>query len=378
MRLIEISRKYKMNYTRYADDMTFSTNDSNFINLKESFLRDVTKEIEKFGFSVNKSKTRLVFRDSRQEVTGLVVNKKLNVNKEYCKETRAMADNLYRHGKFTINGCNGTIKQLEGRFAFINQLDYYNNKNDDNKKHTLWTLNSREKQYQKFLFYKYFYANSKPLIVTEGKTDIIYLKAALKKNYSKYPKLVSKKGDNYEFKISFLKRTKRLEYFLGIQQDGADTMKNIYNFYHGFNQFPNLHTYFKEKSSSMPNYPVILVFDNEQISQRPLKKFINYAKLSQSSIQSRYNIIDNLYLITNPLVKEKSECEIEDLFDDSVLSITIGGKAFSRDKNFDNSKFYGKAIFSEYIMKNYSTIDFSNFIPILDDLNAVISGYKKQ
>lgn len=385
LRLIKISRKYKLDYTRYADDMTFSTNDYKFIDLKEKFIEDITKEIEKSGFLVNNSKTRLVFSDSRQEVTGLVVNKKINVNREYCKKTRAMADNLYKHGEFKINDCDGTIKQLEGRFAFINQIDYYNNKNDyynnkndhNKKQQKIWTLDSREKQYQKFLFYKYFFANSKPLIITEGKTDIFYLKAALKKNYTSYPKLVEKNGDNFKFGFSFLTKTKRLKYFLNIQQDGADTMKNIYNFYHGDNRYPDLYTYFVKKSSLSPNYPVILVFDNEQETDKPLKKFICHAKIPHKPVQSRYNILGNLYLITNPLVKGKKECEIEDLFDDSVLANEISGKTFSRDKNFDNRKYYGKTIFSEYIMKNYRKIDFSKFAPMLDDLNTIISDYKK-
>lgn len=33
----------------------------------------------------------------------------------------------------------------------------------------MWHLNSKEKQYQKFMIYKTFYANEKPLIITEGK-----------------------------------------------------------------------------------------------------------------------------------------------------------------------------------------------------------------
>jgi hypothetical protein len=378
MKLIKISRKYRLDYTRYADDMTFSTNDSKFIDLKNIFLEEVTKEIKKSGFLVNNSKTRLVFRDSRQEVTGLVVNKKINVSRDYCKNTRAMADSFYKHGEFKINDYDGTIKQLEGRFAFINQLDYYNNKNDYEKKHTLWTLNSREKQYQKFLFYKYFFANSKPLIVTEGKTDICYLKAALKNNYSKYPQLVTKKNNDFEFNISFLRRSKRLEYFLGIQQDGADTMKNIYNFYSGNSNWPNLYRYFCKNSSLKSSFPVILIFDNEQESKRPLSKFTDYAKIQPKPLQSRYkSIIGNLYLLTNPLTKGKIECEIEDLFDETVLSCTIGGKTFSRSKDFDESKFYGKVIFSEYIIKNYTTIDFSEFTPMLDDLSTIIKEFKK-
>ncbi|WP_181876391.1 hypothetical protein [Staphylococcus aureus] len=56
-------------------------------------------------------------------------------------------------------------------------------------------MNSREKEYQKFLFYKYFWRNSKPLILTEGKTDILYIKAALKKYYKAYPELIEKIGE---------------------------------------------------------------------------------------------------------------------------------------------------------------------------------------
>lgn len=144
----------------------------------------------------------MLYKDSRQEVTGLIVNKKLNVNRNYYKYTRAMANKLYTHGEFEINGLEGTIKQLEGRFAYINQLDHYNNKLD-NIRHNIWYLNSREKQYQKFIFYKCFFANPKLLIVTEGKTDVIYLKAALKKNYMDYPALIKKKVININIKFRF-------------------------------------------------------------------------------------------------------------------------------------------------------------------------------
>ena len=379
MKLIKIARRYKLDYTRYADDMTFSTNDPKFMDVDKTFLVYVTGEIVKYGFLINKDKTRLLFKDSRQEVTGLVVNKKINIKRDFYKKTRAMADALYKKGEFLIGDRKGTVKQLEGRFSFINQLDYYNNQIDHDNKHNVWSLSSREKQYQRFLFYKYFFANSKPLIVTEGKTDISYLKAALKKYYKEYPQLITKKGDTFVFNISFLRRTKRLEYFLGIQQDGADTMKNIYNFYTGTNNLPNLYKHFRELSIIKSINPVILVFDNEQESEKPLKKFINHAKIEKKPLPHRYtNITDNLYLLTNPLVKGMKECEIEDLFDETVLLQNIGGKTFSRLKDFDEKKYYGKAIFSEFIIKNYSTIDFSEFIPMLDDMSKVVSEHKKQ
>ncbi len=89
--------------------------------------------------------------------------------------------------------------------AFINQLDWYNNelepesiKQKANKKY-MSGLNAREKQYQYFLFYKYFFKPSKPTIVTEGKTDILHIKAALMKYSDRYPNLITKmmKGNMY-------------------------------------------------------------------------------------------------------------------------------------------------------------------------------------
>lgn len=378
MRLLRIAKKYRVDYTRYADDITFSTNDKKFLSNQKQFLIEVIDEINKSGFLINKKKTRLVFQDSRQEVTGLVVNKKVNVSRDYYKKTRAMANALYEQGEFKINDSEGSLQQLEGRFSFINQLDWYNNKIDNKKKHNFHELCSREKQYQIFLFYKYFFANTKPLVVTEGKTDIVYLKEALKKYYKKYPKLISKNEKGFEFKVSFLRKTARLEYFMGIQQDGADTMKNIYNLYSGKNGLPNLCDYFKLKYSLTPSYPVILVFDNEQESNRPLKKFLDYINNKQILRENRYSqVIENVFVSTNPLVKGKKECEIEDLFEDSILSHKIGKKQFSRDKDYDKEQFYGKAIFADYIANHSAELDFSEFKPMLDDINEILDVFKK-
>ncbi|HEE1729187.1 TPA: RNA-directed DNA polymerase, partial [Listeria innocua] len=165
-------------------------------------------------FKLNKNKTNLNFKDSRQLVTGLVVNKKINVDRRYYKETRAMAHRLYKTGEFQIDDKNGTLNQLEGRFSFINQVQRYNNVIDSSK-HDFNNLNAFEKQYQAFLFYKYFYANNKPIIVTEGKTDINYIKAALKTHHLEFPNLIVKKEDGeFDFRVAFLKRTNRLAHFL--------------------------------------------------------------------------------------------------------------------------------------------------------------------
>lgn len=373
-RVLRIAKKYKLDYTRYADDLSFSTNDKSFIEKYTSFMEEIEKEVQHAGFQINTAKTRLQYRDSRQSVTGITVNKKLSVDKKYYKLTRAMADTLYKTGEFSINNQPGTLEQLNGRFAFINQLDKYNNKNSLDSKSSMWDLNSREIQYQKFLFYRYFYANPQPLIVTEGKTDILYLKAAMMHFYRKYPSLISKKNENtFEFKISFLRKSPRLKYFFGISQDGADALQNIYKFYVGdkgkrtayFEIFSKLRTLDKQN-------PVILLFDNElNDKNRPISKFINSLK-NKDEFRKRFEkthnekIIGNLFLITHPLITGKAVCEIEDLFDDKTRAHIIDGKKFSPSDKYNPKTEYGKDTFSKFVFANYSSINFSNFIPLLD------------
>lgn len=385
-RLLNIARAFRLDYTRYADDLTFSTNDKNFIDKYNNFYLSIKKEIQKFGFSINEQKMHLQYKDSRQTVTGLVVNKKTNIHREYYRLTKAMALSQYKNNSFIINGEKGNLNQLNGRFAFINQIDRWNNKKDEINKHNIYYLNSREKEYRKFLFYKYFIANEKPVIITEGKTDIVYIKAALKKMYNYYPTLIEKdKKGNFKYKISFFARNKVNCYLFGISKDGADAMKNLYNFFSekqgDKNNFPDYKTYFKEKFKKMIACPIIFLFDNEfSNKEKPLYKFANYIgirnDLSKEVTLKKQQFLsidnDKLFLVTNQLVNEKKECEIEDLFLPETLNHIIDGKMFSRDSKFDRKKYYGKDEFSMYIASNYKNIDFSNFTKLLDNIKGII------
>lgn len=384
IRILKIAKKYRLDYTRYADDLTFSTNNKYFLNDYDKFLEDIKNIIHRSGFELNSKKTRLLFSNSRQEVTGLVVNKKISVPKEYYKNTRAMAHSLYKNGYFLIDDEVGTIEQLEGRFSFINQINLYN---IDNKKKDMWHLNSKEKQYQKFMIYKTFYANEKPLIITEGKTDVLYIKAALKKYYKYFPNLITKKDNgNFVFHVNFFKRKQKHSYYLNLVKDGADTIKNIYsNCYIKTKNNKNITTVhdFKKLRGERETNPVILIFDNEMVSNkdRPLKKFLNEIKVNASQKdklkENLYiNICDNLYLCTYQLNnKEACEIEIEDLFPADVLEHEINGRKFSKKDSTHDNRFYGKNEFSQYVYSNYESIDFSNFISLLSAINEIIELY---
>lgn len=380
MHLLNIARNYRLTYTRYADDMTFSTNDKHFIEHYDAFYNELSTEISKSGFRINKAKTRVLFHDSRQEVTGLIVNSKISIKREYYKLTQAMAHSLYVNGQFKINESEGTIDQLEGRFAFIDQIDKYNNIRD-RKNHTANALNHREKKYQEFLFYKNFCAGSKPLIITEGKTDILYLKSALKKLYLQYPHLIEKRDDEWIYKVSFLRRSKKLSYFFALNVDGADSMTNIYNMYTGSGKIHvNYYQHFTQKYGIAMQQPVILLFDNEFVKDKPIKKFIGICKCDEETLKAKLysRLIGNLYVQVIPLAHSKSVCEMEDLFSDDILNLEISGRKFDRTGKADITKFYNKDVFSKYIVANYEKIDFSAFTTLLDTLEKIMEDYSVQ
>ena len=378
LRILSLAKKYKLSYTRYADDMSFSTNNRAFQTAYIEFIQELKVLLKNSGFDINESKTRLEYYSSRQEVTGLTVNKKINARRKFIKQTRAMVDQLLKTDSFKIDGVIGTEEQLEGRLAFINQLDWYNNdlesenkKNKGNKKY-ISGLNTREKQYQYFLFYKYFFRPSKPTIVTEGKTDIIHIKAALMKYSDRYPNLITKNDSGkYVFNLYFLNKTKRLKYFLGIVQNGADTMKNIWNFYNGKNNCDNIFKYINDKSGYgviRDVNPVILLFDNEQNPDKPLRKFLKHIGMNAESNKPFLKLNANLYLQKIPRINN-SDSEIEDLYSKELLNISINGKKF--EKIVEDEDTFSKDIFSKYILEHYQEIDFKNFLPLLDSINNI-------
>lgn len=385
MRLLRLAKKYKLDYTRYADDLSFSTNASSFLDVQKQFFEELSVEVVRAGFSINDKKTKIQYKDSHQEVTGIVVNKKLNVARKYYKETRAMADRLYKTGEYTIDGENkGTINQLEGRFSFINQLDKYNNKIEIGK-HQFEYLKGREKTYSQFLFYKYFFATEKPLIITEGKTDVLYLKAALKKLWKDYPQLINKNDkEQFEYMISFLKKSKRIEYFLNIQIDGADALTNILEFYTNTKnpKYPNYMCKLKELRGENPANPVILLFDNEFTEKdSPISKFSRrWLKKEQQEDLKRNNWIhikDNLYVAITPLIAGYDLTDMEMLFDEDVQNVEIDGRTLDKTGKKDKLKYFNKDIFSKYIMKNYDKINFENFKIILNNIQNIMTLYQK-
>lgn len=104
-RLSKLARRFDLRYSRYADDITFSGM-SNVFHEDGNFVKALRHYVEKEGFTLNEAKTRVNSYYQRQEVTGLIINEKLNVTQTYVKQLRTMLHNWevsgyeYAHSEF--------------------------------------------------------------------------------------------------------------------------------------------------------------------------------------------------------------------------------------------------------------------------------------
>lgn len=119
--LMGIANSYGMTYTRYADDLTFSTDNE----ISEHQIQVITDAINKFGFSTNQKKQRVSTRSKRQVVTGLTVNDKVNIDRRFLKKTRAMIHDLHTNGlaKASSNHYNQDRISEEDQQRFLRKID---------------------------------------------------------------------------------------------------------------------------------------------------------------------------------------------------------------------------------------------------------------
>lgn len=199
-RMTKLSEEQKCHYTRYADDMTFSTNLKKFPNCfgdfeNEKFILSelFSKLIRKENFSINYDKIRLDDFNNRQVVTGLTVNKDVNVNRIYLKKVRAILHAMETFGieramktHFELNGIpvrkdnyqkniNYFLKRIVGKISFIGFV-----KGQDNSiyKELFKRIKKLFPEAKLSIIHKEVLESDIPIVFTEGKTDWKHIQAA--------------------------------------------------------------------------------------------------------------------------------------------------------------------------------------------------------
>jgi RNA-directed DNA polymerase len=100
--LQRFAKAYKCAYTRYADDITFSTTSTYFareLRRNNGITMSLVQIIKNNGFKMNEDKMRILSPTQRQTVTGLVVNEGINVRRKFVREVRAMLHAWEKYGE---------------------------------------------------------------------------------------------------------------------------------------------------------------------------------------------------------------------------------------------------------------------------------------
>ena len=92
-----LSKRFGLRYSRYADDITFSS--MHYVYAEDGeFITELNRIIADNHFVINTKKIRLQRRGMRQEVTGLVVTDKVNVERKYVRELKTILHIWERYG----------------------------------------------------------------------------------------------------------------------------------------------------------------------------------------------------------------------------------------------------------------------------------------
>lgn len=393
IRLTQLAKKNKLTYSRYADDITFSTSQREFPSLiaapfspdsAEWMLgKDLADTVNNVGFVVNPDKTRMQFRMSRQLVTGLTVNTKVNIRPEYYRWARAMCHTLFEKGVYhrpiTVSSSQADespvpelIESLGPIGGILSHIHYIKDIIDDRDElEKRKTPTAARQLYARFLKYRYFARPEQPLIVCEGKTDNIYLKYAIRSLTAFHPKLGSWDGQVFKSAVSFFNYSNQAHRILELGGGAGDL---LYFF---------IRTRYKDDIKGFKHrplkHPVIVLIDNDDGAKTIFKILKQNYKIDITFLSSNhfFHITDNLYLVKTPehYTVEGKSC-IENGFESSLLATKLDGKKFNPDKEHEADGEYGKFIFAERVVRqNAGTINFSGFTPLLERIVAVIDHY---
>jgi hypothetical protein len=271
-RFVNFCKTHQCTYSRYVDDITISTNRKEFplevgvfdpANGLWTLSKEVEKIVAKAGFAVNPAKTRMQVRQSRQSVTGLTVNRVVNVRRDYAMRARAAVHRLSRTGEYDLWPSRekreggepaeheNRLERLEGVLQFINDVRERSDRRPEKEKKA--HSSSFRKTYYDFLYLKYFVVRSRPLVICEGKTDNVYIRSAMKALNSLYPELGVWKDGVFQPAVDFFRYSPKTLKLMGLGGGCGDMAKLIRSYRRDWARLAKVPV----------TQPVIMVTDND-------------------------------------------------------------------------------------------------------------------
>lgn len=115
-RLDGLAQKLGFTYTRYADDLTFSSEHTDKVSRLIFYAHKI---IESEGFQVNRGKTRTLRKGGSQKVTGVTVNQTLGLSRKERRRLRAELHQL----KTAQQPDPTRVRKVRGKIAYLSMLN---------------------------------------------------------------------------------------------------------------------------------------------------------------------------------------------------------------------------------------------------------------
>lgn len=403
-----LAQRSRCNYTRYADDLTFSTSSPKFpaqlasiIAKEESNYLQIGEQlktiIESNGFLINYEKVRLQTKTHRQEVTGLITNEFPNVKRHYIRQVRAMLHawekyglekaeeehfNKYRRQTRSPYKDAPTYRSLSFRDILLGKIGFIGSIRGKDDFIFIKLLNKLISLSPDLIGQKERIARSigiegipDLMITTEGPSDWIHMKAALQALTAsgKYTGLAIK-FDEYEYDMGDIKLSQKCESLSSIPLVGNTKYVFIFD---GDNpsiiRKVNEGIHFKKWSDKVFSFsipvpkhrkrtPEISIesnyIDNEikRVDKEGRRLFISHEFHRDSQIHKT----ENLFCKDQNRFKNNRICIIDDhvySLEDKTLNLALPKKKFAK-----------------YVLErepNFDDFDFTNFRRIFDNLEKI-------
>lgn len=407
IKLAQLATSCGCSYSRYCDDITFSTNKKifphkiAFFNGINEYLpsKNLISIIERSGFEINLKKVRMSLFYSQQNVTGLTVNKRVNTPRVYRDTVRALVHHLCFKGDFDFKGSfvkdkieytrdgddKKTIKErkldrLQGMLNYIVRIESnyrdknlcYKNKKDNgicfkNSLPSVHNPTKNEKFLRDYILYRYLFNPNRVVVFGEGKTDKAHLRHYLKfRNKSNILLPIF-----FEDWKNILFRDFEKQIFNVISDSGGTPdIKRIIESYGKWCK-----GFYKDSCRN----PVIILVDNDKGSNDIKKLISSHSKKDKESIgeEAFYRIHHNMYIIFLPKLDNK-ETDIESFYSEEIIDVEFNGRFFEKSSKA-SSVSYPKALFaSDIVPNNYSLTEWSAFDQIFERIQLAIEDFRKR
>jgi len=390
IRLSKLASDCGCSYSRYCDDITFSTNkkvfpkklaysNSNSVWHPSKLFINI---ISRSGFEINMQKVRMSVFYSQQRVTGLTVNEKVNTTRVYRDNVRALVHSLCTKGDFEFRGDSlkdkttkeSKLNSLQGMLNYISRIEYQElRSNQENKRFypNIHELTKNERTLRDYILFRYFFNPENATIFGEGKTDKSHLKHYLKFRSSSdlFENPLPNNFNEWQ-SMSFHNFESRIFDVIS-KSGGTGDIKKLVTEYK---------KYCKKFHVPEAQNPVMILVDDDDGSADLLMKVekVKKDKLSTVDRKDFYHIDDNLYLIFLPRINS-IDTDIESFYSKEVIDIPRKGLYFEKSSLSKNKRNYSKKVFAtEVIPRNQELVDWSAFDQVFERIQLAIKDFKSR